>query len=277
MQLRLRHRTASFPRRGPLSLPPRRFAPAPPAAFPFRSPPRASTPAPAARAGNLRCRVFIPARCRLDAPHPRQARGPDRFPSPTPSASRAARVGSSDLQLPQRTGPCSATVPVADPCRVTAVGFAVRRCRLRLYLFPAPTTIIFPSACATSASTVPVSVTRTASGISTCSTTSRKKFTPKVATTNRFPVRSVSRSGLRHRIKLRLVPLPVVATVALPVRALHRSACRAPSRVASLSLLTRRSGFSVSLGHGPESSAVCYLIFSHFYARRRFLSHPTHR
>ena len=124
-------------------LPVRCCAPAPPAAFPFQSSPRASTPAPAARAGNLRRRVFIPVRCRLDAPHPRRARGPDRLPSPTPSASRAARVSSSDLQLPQRTGPCSATVTLVDRLRATAVGFAARRCRLRFRLFPVPVATIF--------------------------------------------------------------------------------------------------------------------------------------
>ncbi len=195
-----------------------------------------------------------------------------------PTVSDAFRFAyrSRRLLLPvQQTGPCSATVPVADPCRVTAAGFAARRCRHELRLFPAPVTIIFPPESATSASTVPVSVTRAASGISTCSTTNRKKFPAKVATTNRFPVRSVGRSGLNHRREFLLVPLPVGATVALSVRELHRVACRSRSRVATASPLNRRSGSIPSLCRDPESFAVCSSIFSHFYARRRFLSHPT--
>ena len=90
------------------------------------------------------------------------------------------------------------------------------------------------------APTVPVSVTRAASNVTARSSCRRKKFTVMVAVVNRFPVRSIGRTELSHRRELLLVPLPVGATVALPVRVLHRVACRSLSRVASRSPLKRR-------------------------------------
>ena len=77
------------PHRRPRLLPVRCCAPAPPAAFPL----------PSSLRRRFQCQLLAPEKkpYRLDAPHLRRAREPDRFPSPTPSASCAARVGFSCL------------------------------------------------------------------------------------------------------------------------------------------------------------------------------------
>ena len=116
---------------------------------------------------------------------------------------------------------------------------------------------------------------------------------------NRVSFRTRSRLGAPHlagqhcrlhlppqlRLIVRPARVPVAptvrsthrTTVAVPVRVLHRVTFRSLSLVASSASLTRRSGSIHSLCRGPESFVVCSSLFSHFYARRRFLSHPTHR
>ena len=243
---------------------------------------------PTARAGKTRrrrcrapglfpCQDFFRrlhrVRCRPDPAHRRRIRGPVSPSSPSPSASRAARAGFSDLRLLRRAGPRSAAVPVADPCRVSAVGCAARRCRLQSGLLLLPVVIVFPSTYAAHASTVPVAGTRAASDFPTDSSWEPEKFQVTASVASRCPVRNF---------------VPYLCPLARPLRApyrrghrtvhriVHRFACRAPSRAASRSPLKRRSGSAASLRRGPESFAVCSSIFSHFYARRRFLSHPTH-
>ena len=171
-----------------------------------------------------------------------------------------------------RIGSYFATAPVVDPCR----DFAARRCRLQPGLLLPPVASTFPSAYAASASTVPVAGTRAASGISTCSTTSRKKFPVMVAVVNRFPVRSVSRSGLRHRRKFLLVPLPVGAPVALPLRELHRVACRSRSRVAAAAPLKRRRAPSLRSAGVPKRSWCAPSLSLISTPGGVELSHPTH-
>ncbi len=211
-------------------LPARCSAPAPPTAYPFSSSPRASTPAPVDRAGNLRRRlrlahgpqsfpgwnpfrshISILVRCRPDAPYRRRARGPDSQSSPTPSASRTARVGFS----------CLSSEPVQG------------RCLLLLHA---------------------------------------KKFVATVATTDRFTVRNVSRTGLRHRRKLRLVTLPVGATVALPVRTLLRISFHSRSRVASAAPLKRRRAPSLR-STGTSNRPWCAPSFSLISTPGGVLSH----
>ena len=89
-----------------------------------------------------------------------------------------------------------------------------------------------------------------------------KKIQVPVAVVSRWPVRYV---------------VPYLCPLARPLRApyrrghrtVHRFVCRACSRTASRSPLTRRSGFSVSLRRGPDSSSVCSSLFSLLYALRR--------
>ena len=87
---------------------------------------------------------------------------------------------------------------------------------------------------------------------------------------SRRPCRRQPRPLLRPFRSLRRTP------VVFPVRELHRVAFRSRSLVASSDSLKRRSGFIPSLCRDPESFVVCSFLFSHFYARRRFLSHLTH-
>ena len=197
-----------------------------------------------------RHRRLLPARCSASSPGTRTG------PLPVADALRFACHSRRFFRSP--ASPANRSVLRDGPGGGPVPG---HRCRIRRTALPtsAPSPSRsghdhFSADVRAAASTVPVSVTRAASGISTCSTTSRKKFPAKVATTNRFPVRSVSRTGLRHRRKFLLVPLPAGASVALPVRALHRVAFRSRSRVASASPLKRRQAPSLRSDAVPNRS-----------------------
>ena len=78
----------------------------------------------------------------------------------------------------------------------------------------------------------------------------------------------------------RPVPLPVGAAVApaVPARPPDRPSVRVPCSFAGRFAVPAQTppGFIPSLCRDTESFVVCSFLFSHFYARRRFLSHPTH-
>ncbi len=154
--------------------------------------------------------------------------------------------------------------------------FAARRCRLQLRLSPVPVATVFSSASSSPAPNVPVSVTRAASGISTCSTTSRKKIhgdgrsSQPVPRPQRQPLRTPppaqvsSRASARWRVGRASPSGTPSGRVPLPIAGRFRCPAQTPP------------GSILSLCRSPESFVVCSSIFSHFYARRRFLSHPTH-